>query len=411
MGSYDHRIAVSQNYQTLLKLIEALVDLIRPFTGFRGTKQTPEKEALAKQMASAAEALLKFADLSFENKEQGARLKKHKLFKRYENFKKLIKDYTNVKDFDDAVKVIEKHQTQAQSAAQKFMEYARETLYLVKYFDSDVEDTMKIEDYTVTLVSSQGKEIDRDDVQKLYEVLKRTNALLNKAGLGSSTGGRLFAYKGQTLGGAGGSASGAASYNISTDLIKVALDDSVRELVHALVHELGHRVYYRSLSSNGRAAWEEFFGENVGLPDVDTILSDWDKWRKVSKPREYRDFLGYYLRHLKDTGDEQTVMMLNLIASKVGIDEDFDPMTGRPKGKNPISGYDQLKAKKQEAKVFLYPVSAYSGKNPEELFAEVLAYVLVDGPQRVEPLVREVFRRAVPALRLAHRVVERYLGA
>jgi hypothetical protein len=106
------------------------------------------------------------------------------------------------------------------------------------------------------------------------------------------------------------------------------------------------------------------------------------------------------MSHLRSKGDDDTLMWLNLIAHNFNIQENIDSMTGSPK-KGAVTGYDQIKAKWNEIKVFLYPVSAYSGKDAQELFAETLGYLLVDGPGRVPEILRDAFSRAVPKIKMA----------
>jgi hypothetical protein len=402
------RTAASQQLQTLEKLVKEVQANIRPFISYwQKIEKNSKTEKAAKALAPSASALLKYLEIGFEDEARFQAMKKHRLFRRLTNFKKLVKDYTKVRDFEDAVDLVEKHATKSKTALQKFAEYAEEAVGLVRYFDSEVVDTLKLQDYTVTLVNARGKEITRDDVQRLDEALKRTNALLSKAGLGSATGGRLFAYPGTSLGGAAkGSEGGVASYSISKDSLKVAVGASVRELTHSLVHELGHRVYFKALSGNGRTAWEQFFGDNVGDPGLDRMIKDWEAWH--AKNERYRGSLAYYLS--EGGVSEQDKMFWNLIYRKFDIVDKIDPYGRVQKTKGP-SPLEQVKAKQSEIKVFLMPVSAYSGKDAHELFAEVLAYMLVDGPQKVEPLVRDVFSRAVPSLKTASRVARRHIEA
>ena len=93
-------------------------------------------------------------------------------------------------------------------------------------------------------------------------------------------------------------------------------------------------------------------------------------------------------------------MWTNIVLDKLRIIEDINPMTGIPK-KGTVAGLDQLIARKGEAKVFLYPVSAYSATSPSELFAEVFAFYLKKGPLAVPEIVRDQFQRAVPILKSA----------
>lgn len=395
--------ARTQNVELLEKLIEDVLEPLRALDlGWRTPKEGI-REGLAQKLGQAAKRLYDAAVFVFEDEARGKAVEKSTVMRRFKNFRKLLKDYTSVRTWEDAEAVIKKHQTKSKRAVEKLREYANEALSVLQYLDSEIDTTIQVENYSVSLVTTGREGWDNDKVQKLNEVLHRTNALLSKAGLGSATGGRVLAWPSKQLSGAArGSAGAEASYNIPSDSMKVAIGGSVRDIVHSMVHELGHRVYFKSLGGQGRAAWEEFFGANVKPPDLDAIFRKWDAWRASGdwEAQKYGDWLGHFASHLKSKGDEDTLMWLNLIAEKADIKEKFDPLTGRPKGSGP-SGYDQLKAKAPELKVFLHPVSAYSGKDPHELFAEVLAYMLVDGPGKVPEIVRDAFGRAVPALKTA----------
>lgn len=404
-GKYKE--AATENVRKLESLIEPVMDGLRKLDvySWHSQKLTEEgKEQAAKELGQAASKLYKEAEFIFEDAARGKSMSKTKPFRRYQNFRKLVKEYAGVRTYADVQEVILKQQTKSKSAREKLAEYAREARQILQYFDSAIDESFQYLNYTVTLITAGGEEWDRDAVQKLQEVLTQTNRLLGKAGLGGGSGGRVFAFPGSRLPGAAkGSAGANASYNIPTDTVRVAVGGSFRDILHSMVHELGHRVYFKALGGQGRKAWEQFFGDNVQPPDIDAILQKWEKWQATGDhwSEKYGRYLSYFLSHLKEKGDQDTVMWLNLVAEKADIKEDLNPLTGSPRSKSSVPGLDQLLAKKNEIKTFLHPVSAYSGKNAEELFAEVMAYMLVDGPGRVPEIVRDAFGRAVPNMKTA----------
>jgi len=239
----------------------------------------------------------------------------------------------------------------------------------------------------------------------------------SSAGFQSVVGGTIHAFPTSRLPpGSGSLASGVlASYNPQADLLNIASARKVKSLVLTAIHELGHRYYFRVLGNRGRKAWEQFFGENVGAPNVDKLIADWEAWAKRGGDGEYEDkkygrFYFQYLPKLRKTDPDQA-MWLTMVADKINLREAVT-MSGPKKGSLP--GLDQLIAKRKEAQVFLYPVTAYSGTSPAELFAETFSYYIGKGPQRIPEIVRVAFQKAVPQLKrgsMAKRVVSRYLVA
>lgn len=396
-------LAETENVRRLEALIADMMEPLGQLDGWHPPKEDEKREALSRRLGEAAKKLYDEAVFIFEDEARGKLQEKTTHMRRFKNFRKIILDFSKVRTWEDAQEALKKHQTKSNYAREKVNEYAREAINVLKYFDSSIETTLTIEDYTVTLVNTGRQEWAKDDVVKLREVLAQTNRLLGKAGLGAATGGRVFAWPTTQLSGAAkGSAGAQASYHIPTNTVKVAVGGPLKETVHSMVHELGHRVYFKTLGGGGRSAWEEWFGANVQPPDLDAIFKKWDAWRASGdwEAEKYGGLLGHFMAHLKHAGDDDTLMWLNLIGSNFKIDEQLDPMTGAPK-KGTVPGYDQIKAKANEIKVFLYPVSAYSGKDAHELFAETLAYLLVDGPSRVPEILRDAFSRAVPKIKVA----------
>jgi len=403
-GAWRAKKAKTQNFAKLEALIKDMTGPMSHLDSYWARdKDSAKLDQYAKELGQAAKALYDGSDIIFENVERQAKFKKIKLGRRLANFRKLVKAYTKVRTYEDAKEVLDKHATKSKRAYDKLREYGMEALSILSHFDSEIAQTIKVEDYSVTLVNTGQVEWTPKDVAKLQELLKKANQLLNKAGVGKATGGRVFAFPTGKLTGATSSPNAEASYNIPSDTMKVAIKGPFKEVLHAIVHELGHRVYYKALGGQGRLAWEQFFGDNVQAPDLDSIMRKWDKWRAKDDhwSTKYGKWLGFFLSHLRETGDSDTAMWLNLIAGKWDINEDLNPMTGAPRRKDAVPGYDQIMAKKDQIKVFLYPVSAYSGKDASELFAEVFGYMLVDGPGKVPEIVRDAFGRAVPSVKTA----------
>jgi hypothetical protein len=152
------------------------------------------------------------------------------------------------------------------------------------------------------------------------------------------------------------------------------------------------------MGSQGRKAWDEFFKSALGAPDVDHIISDWEKFVAAATKWDdvkYGRYLFQYYPELKKSAPEQA-MWLVMLVHQLKIDE---PQTIAGPKRGIVPGLDQLIAKKGEAKIFMHPVTAYSGTNPEELFAETFSHIVLYGPGRIPEIVRETFKRAVPQLR------------
>lgn len=375
-------------------------------TGYRAyrSKDVPDekKQRIAQEVSRIAKKLLGALEFEFEDAAYGERIKKK--LRKITNFKKILTAYAKARTWDELAPVLEKQTTKSKDAWNKFWEYRQFVQGVIGALDVQVEDVFRFDNYTVTMFTSPRGDWDQSKVEALKEILQRTNRTLVGRGLGKVTGGRVMAYPGSTLpSSARGSGSALASYNIKGDVIRLAANDDVAAVHKTLVHELGHRAYFRTIGSQGRAAWEQFFGDNVKPLNVDSFLNNWQRhWEQPKgwEAEKYGKYLAYYL---KEVADEDEKMWLHLIADKVGIEEDYDRITGSPK-RGTTPGFDQLMAKKDEVVVFLHPVTAYSGTDPAELFAETFSHYAVQGPGRIPEIVRYAFQQALPQFKAAHQI-------
>ena len=347
-------------------------------------------------IAEKAKALHKNLVFEFEDTAKGILFKKSTPGRQIENFRKILASLGSVTDWDGLQAVLKAGQTKVKYLSDKYRDYADLAIGALKYFDSDLDETIWVDNYTVSLITTARGGWTRDIVQVLEEILVRTNRLMDGAGLGSVTGGRVFAYNSDRLPGSTGRGSNTvASIHSGTKRINLAVGSrDITEVTSSLVHELGHKLYF-TLDGTARELWEKFFGDNVQPPDVDGFLRNWKDW--IDEPGGSlsgynRSSFSNYYDHLKKNGTQSDVMWAEVIYDKVGIKESDYRSTGP-------SAYDQVLAKKAEIKAFLYPVSAYSTTNASELFAEVLSFWLVHGSARVPEIVRGVFVQMVPRIK------------
>ena len=399
--SVGFRTAASGMTQKIEALIKEVDEFIRKVGNaeMRGESKTPpEQAALAQDIARSAVELSRSMVLEFESASMGESFNKSTYGRKLANLRKMLSKIGMSSEWGDLIATLKGLRTKQSFAGQKLREYAGILLDIVKYFSVEVDDAVRIANYTVVLMASPKSVWNRDSVAVLTEVLTRTNRLMSGAGLGAATGGKLIAYNSKILSGASGSHSALASYNTATQVVQIAVGGrDVDAITRSMAHELGHKVYFTLMGNAGWSAWQDFFEANQNPPDIDQMLADWVSWQVGSTEyfdQKYGLYYSTYRDHLKKLGDRQTLMWLDIVADKIDLKEDLSSK------KNP-SGYEQMLAKKGSIKAFLYPVSAYSATKPEELFAEVLGFWLSQGPQRVPEVVRDAFLRAVPSMRTA----------
>ena len=387
-------------------LIEDVAKALRPLAshvayGYFQRQVDPDKlEASTDNLAKASQQLLRELTVTFERPglEEAA---KHYLA-RLKNLKKMVAEWAKVSSWADLEPLLKKQQTKSLTVSQKFQEYASELMGLINHFDFEHETTIQSGPWTVALLTSARADWDRDKVQQLQTVLERTTGLLSRSGMGKFAGGQVFAVPTGKLTGATGSSGALASYNISSDVMKLSMGGDPSEITRHLVHETGHRVYFKGLGGNARSTWVEFFENESGPPDVDLLISMWEEFagRKDDHwASKYGRHTPYFAQELKKS-DPDKLMWLEIIASKLPDLENFDKITGAPK-KGSKPGLDTLIENRASLKVFLHPVSAYSTKNAEELFAEVFSFYVVDGPGRTPEVVRYMFQKVLPGVRTA----------
>jgi hypothetical protein len=401
---YARSTQQTDRLEVLLKAFEE--EFAKVGSWYRRRTIKTDKDQLARKISIAAKAVISYMDLKFEDAAFGKRIKKR--LRRWENFKKMLGKIADAKDWKSLEAVLEKLDTKSKDAGDKYWEYKKFALMVLKSLDTEFEAGIEVEGHHVEMFTTPMADWDAETVGKVKAVIRSADSLLTRAGLGKAFGGRIQAWPSKRIPPSGkGSHNTLASYNPKLDLLRLSAGGKFRSTVNTAIHELGHRWYFRVMGNRGRAAWTKFFGDNVATPDLSAVMAEWEK---LAKQLKYGAWFGHAVGHLTKKFPDQKMWIL-LAADKAGIQEEFDPMTGSPKKKKANRpGLEQMKEKLAEIKLFMHPVTAYSGTNPEELFAETFAYIVTEGPRRIPPIVRDAFRRAVPQARVA-RVATRYLEA
>jgi hypothetical protein len=388
-------------YEQLARLIDAVEKPLRTLTGW---SRSGNEEVWTKSLSAAAAELAKALVITAENPKLAAVLKKHG--RTIINFRKMLNQYAEAPTWEKMSAVLKSQMTKKDNAFYKFIDYKRHVLNVVGGFTTTVESVISVDAFSVSLMTApQGSDIEwnRDIVEKMRAALTDTKRRLDRFGMGWLAGGRVFAYPTIRLPQAALGSHGAfANYSPTRDTMSIAANSE--ELLHSVIHELGHRAYFRAIQGRSRTAWLEFWEASQGDPGIEGILKRWEDFAANPPPGMYQvelkglRYLGHYLGHLRKAGNETDRLWLNLLGDQLGIEEKYDPVTGYPK-KNVKPGLDQLIAKKSQARVFLHPVTAYSGTNAEELFAEVFAELGTKGSSRVAPVLKAAFKMVLPQFR------------
>ena len=370
---------------------------------FERIKTVPEADVAA--LRASIEGALPLLDLHFGDP---MRQLPSKLATRLKNFRKLLTTMRDAPNGEALASVFMKLQGRTTDVWRKFIEYRDEALMIVRALDEEHLPVVDIGSYSVQPFNTGRGEWDDEKWSTLTYVLHQGEKLLLTHGMGKYVGGAVLAYPTRTLPpSAGGGGSTLAMYRRTDDIMWIATGGDPRRVLQTFIHETGHRVYWRLMGNRGRATWEEYFKGNTGAPDVDTVVRAWEAW--VAAPAKagvddwervkYGRYLAYWIKHLMKSGENDLLMWTEIIADKAGVDEKIDSLTGSPK-RNSVPGLDLILAKKNEIQSFLSPVTAYSATSAGELFAEVFAHYIVDGPTRIPPDVRAEFRRALPGIRM-----------
>lgn len=407
----------TQNVSVFEKLVERLMKPIRTasvyvFIPFNRPKA--DMDEVSREIAAGARDLLDgLMSIESENRAMSAFLKRYEA--KLRNLRKMLQAYIGKSTWAEMEPIIKAQGTKAKMPMEKLREYTDLLLGILKSSDIEAEGTLRYAGFNVALMNTaRGAEWDDDRIVLLKHVLDTSVRSLARIGFGGVAYGTIMAFPTNKLpAGAGSGHNAFASYRMSSDDMRVSIDSSsVKDTVHAMVHELGHRVYFRLLGGQARSAWREFFDAMQGAPDVDSIIAAWERYATGTETVEgdldgyfaskYGAWSPYFAAHLRKTGQTEMLMWLEIIAKKIGLKEDLDPMTGSPRRKKDnVPGLEQLKAKKGEVKAFMYPITAYSATHADELFAEIVAALALEGPGRIPEIVLTEFKRAIPQVKVA----------
>ena len=392
----------TQDYDRVEKLVDAFRKIFP-----RGFFRAESTDEAAKALAIAAKNLRDALVFQFEDPTK-KKMYDAKVSKKVENFRKFLLELSTRQDVKGQAEYLSEWGGQ-KGPWDKVYEYANLVLEVIQILDTEVEDTLEVGPWHVTLWTDPRADWSAPAIKKVQWVLEEASKQLRSSGFSNLDGGRVSAYpSGRVPLSGGGSRGTVASYNPANDRINLSSEASAKELLLRFIHELGHRYYLKVMGSQGHKAWEAFFGDNSGPPAVDEIIRDWEKFvagATSDYDARYRQYLAEYYPELK-AKDPTAAMWLELTATAIKIDE---PASLYGYKKDTVPGLDQLKARKSEAKVFLHPVTAYSGADPSELFAESFSHYIVSGPRRLPEVLRYTFEQAVPQIRTARRIARRYL--
>ena len=392
----------TQNFLELEKLfndLEQAWNALPRRANFWKPKPAPRAsdDPVARAFSQAAKRLLPKLSISSDSESLARGLKKYE--RKLRMFQKMVKAWAGADSWAELDEIMDSQGTQSKTAWHKYIDYRDRILGLLANIDAEVEETISLGGWSVRLISAHYHEWNEERVERLRHVLDKAGKALSRVGLGSLAGGKLYAYPTKLLPASAMTSHNAlAAYSPTHDHMRMAVEGDEAKLINNIVHELGHRAYFKFVEGRGRTAWDQFFSGNMGDPNIDRLIKDWEQSAaKIPEAQRWRGrFLGYYISHT----DKDDRMWLSLLADQLHIKEDFNPYSGAPK-KNSVPGLDQLIAKRNEAKVFLYPVTAYSGTNAEELFAETFQALATQGGANVHPLVRHAFKETIPKFRMA----------
>jgi len=390
--------------ESVRKLEDVLMPAIKAVLYWSDAK--PEAlEALVPRINAAARNTLQFLKVTFEDVGMNERAKKYHT--RFRNLAKLVEGLTQPSSWAEMAAYIKENSGKTKSIREKMYEYSKEIIGFVDWFDTEHETTLQVGKWRVTLLTAAAKDWNRETVEALQYILRKSDRILASKGFGAFSGGAVHAFPTTTV--PGGPSGVLASYRPSTDTMELSVNSDPDRTVQSLVHETGHRVYFKGLPGNARYEWDSFFDAESGTPDVDTLI---DLWRNLAEgPNtsgysiEERQHTPYFMSYL-ESADPDKAMWLSIIAHKLPDLMKFD-MTGAPK-RGAKTGLEILIENKSSIKAFLHPVTAYSATNAKELYAETFMAYLTEGPRRVPEIVRVMFQRVTPMLKTAREATMPY---
>ena len=393
------RARKTETYKRIEKLFDAVLQPLGRVN--RSWLRGQESDTLAQQLSSASKQLLE--ELHYEADEPMVQRTLEKNKAKITNFRKMLQQWAGAPTWKELEPILESQRTKQKDVWEKAREYKEFALSLIGAFDSEHEGTVRIGPFNVALLTAGAGDWNDRMISSLHEIVKDLTRVLARVGLKELLGGTIIAYPTERLPPAALTGhSAVAAYSRGTDLLYLAVGREDDKLLGSATHEIGHRAYWKVVSPNGRAAWEAFFEGNVGSLDVGFLIQDWEAFASTDDywAKKYGRTLFAYSEHLKKHGDEDRLKWLYLISDKFDVsDEDISGGRGGGLKKGGVYALDRLIQKKDEIKVFLHPITWYSGTKPGELFAEVFREYAVNGPSRIPEIVRDTFKRTLGSFR------------
>lgn len=190
----------------------------------------------------------------------------------------------------------------------------------------------------------------------------------------------------------------AGQYETAKDTIKIfPLGFSSGKQRSTFIHEVGHRFYYRNLSSNARAHWEETIEGRVTKlekADIKAFVDTFLRSRKWPPTRRELESEVQQAGHDPETEAKYLKLADRLPGFTVDPDEIeawwLDNLVGE--------------------RVQLEEITEYGTTNPVEAFAEAFTEWVQKGPRALNPWTQNFFRviSRSGGAKLAHRVAARW---
>ena len=365
-------------------------------------------DSVSPSLVGAAKRLLPLLSLTFEGDPERGDFHRKKNLGRLRNFRKIVEKVSKIDASDDqGIKALGDYVvsvgTKSKDSWEKIYDYSRFIQGFVDALDVDKEGSLSAGGWDVRLMSSAYNDWNRENTGKIKWAIDDAVSKIKAAGLGKAVGGRMHAFPTYSVPMSGGGRGGVlALYDTREDLTVIASEGPAKKLSDNLIHELGHRYYYQVMGSRGRKAWSQFFDAGKGaVKSADKIIYTWKRFiedaggrgtKKGERMATSRGFaeassaMGGTLEFWADT------IYGHLEVAKL---EKLHKRTGLPKKGSKVA-FDIFQDKAREIEIFLKPVTSYSTKNKDELFAETFLHYVTDGPRRIPPVVLGAFKQAAP---------------
>lgn len=406
----------AQRLQSAVDAFQApFLELGRSFMGWK--REEPVSPGVTSRIKDAAGVLYDALDIQFEDPIQAKKLAQY--IRRLQNFRKFVKAYRDVSDTTEMTTLYKSQTSNSKTPWNKFLEYRDEALGLVKTFDSLNTGQINVGGIHVVLLRTGKEDFEPETLERLRSVLQKAERSLAQRGLGSLTENlTIVAHPTPVIPGTAGV---NAYYYPSKDRIHLAAGStwfrtkSVDNVARTLVHEIGHRAFYRIMSSQGRASWLAFFDAMQAPPDVEGMIRAWSIYVAEApdeKEKRRRSHFSVWYPVLQERDPEAAawlLMAVDFLGAEKG--EKLDNYHGYPTSTS-VPALPILTARKDEVRIFVEPVTAYSATSAGELFAEAFAHYILLGPRALGPMLRDQFQRTLPKMRIAstQRIVSAYLG-